>query len=65
MKPLLWNADKNKQLRAERGIDFDTAALAINQGLISISLSILTRRSTLLKEYLFLPLINTFTWFLS
>lgn len=32
MKPLRWNADKNKQLRAERRIDFDTVALAINQG---------------------------------
>ena len=32
MKPLLWNADKNKQLRAERGIDFDAVALAVKQG---------------------------------
>ncbi len=32
MKPLLWNAEKNKQLRTERRIDFDTVALAINQG---------------------------------
>lgn len=34
MKPLLWNAAKNKQLRAERGISFDAVALAINQGRI-------------------------------
>jgi hypothetical protein len=32
MKPLRWNAEKNKQLRAERQIDFGTVALAINQG---------------------------------
>jgi len=32
MKPLRWNAEKNKQLKAERRIDFDTVAVAINQG---------------------------------
>jgi uncharacterized DUF497 family protein len=34
MKRLLWNADKNRQLKAERGIDFDAVALAISQGRI-------------------------------
>ena len=34
MKPLLWNSDKNRLLKATRGIDFNTVALAINQGKI-------------------------------
>jgi uncharacterized DUF497 family protein len=34
MKRLLWNADKNRQLKAERGVDFDAVALAISQGRI-------------------------------
>ncbi|MGF1460034.1 MAG: BrnT family toxin [Leptolyngbyaceae cyanobacterium] len=32
MKRLQWNPDKSKSLQATRGIDFDTVALAINQG---------------------------------
>jgi uncharacterized DUF497 family protein len=32
MKPLVWSAAKNKQLKAERKIDFDTVVLAISQG---------------------------------
>jgi hypothetical protein len=31
MKPLLWSATKNKQLKAERKIDFDAVVLAISQ----------------------------------
>lgn len=34
MKPLLWNPDKNRLLKATRGIDFNIVALAINQGRI-------------------------------
>lgn len=34
MKPLLWNSDKNRLLKATSGIDFNLVALAINQGKI-------------------------------
>ncbi|MGF1460041.1 MAG: hypothetical protein ACFBSG_13570 [Leptolyngbyaceae cyanobacterium] len=34
MKPLLWNPDKNRLLKATRGIDFNMVTLAINQGQI-------------------------------
>ncbi len=34
MKPLLWNSNKNRLLKATRGIDFNMVALAINQGKI-------------------------------
>jgi uncharacterized DUF497 family protein len=34
MKLILWNEEKNEQLKANRGIGFDTIALSINQGLI-------------------------------
>jgi hypothetical protein len=32
MKPLPWNPDKNRLLKATRGVDFNAVALAINQG---------------------------------
>jgi len=32
MKPINWNADKNMQLKAERGISFEEVLLAISQG---------------------------------
>jgi len=32
MKPLQWNLDKSRLLKATRGIDFETVALAIYQG---------------------------------
>ncbi|MEM1280867.1 MAG: toxin [Cyanobacteria bacterium P01_H01_bin.152] len=34
MKSLQWDLDKNSLLKATRGIDFDTVALAIHQGRI-------------------------------
>ncbi len=32
MKPINWNADKNMQLKAERGISFEEVLVAISQG---------------------------------
>lgn len=34
MKSLRWNLDKNRLLKATRGIDFETVALVIRQGQI-------------------------------
>jgi uncharacterized DUF497 family protein len=32
MKPINWNADKNMQLKAERGISFEEVLVAMSQG---------------------------------
>jgi uncharacterized DUF497 family protein len=32
MKPLNWNADKNMQLKAERGISFEEVLVAVSLG---------------------------------
>lgn len=42
MKPFRWSAEKNEQLRAERGVGFETIVVAIEDGGL---LDVLERRN--------------------